>query len=88
MAREATEQCHGVLELRLGDLRTTLRAAGLTLERPRAERLTEDLVHELERSGRPAARAARLGADREHRDHLAAFALLVLGVRNEREWSL
>ena len=64
---------------------TTQRAACLALERARAERFAEGLVNELERGWGPAARAARLGADRNDRDDLAASALLVLGVRNERE---
>jgi hypothetical protein len=87
-AREATKECHGVLELHFGDLRTNVRATRLTLERPRAERFSEDLVDEFERGGRAAARAARLCADGEDRDHLAAFALLVRSVRNKRKASL
>lgn len=82
-ARDATKECHGVLELGFGDLRTRARAARRTLERPRAEWFSIDLVDEFEGGGRLAARALRFGADGEHRHDLAA--LIVLGVRNERE---
>lgn len=53
----ATQPGHGVLEFRLADLRTLLRAAGLALECPRAERFAEDLVNEFERGRRATARS-------------------------------